>query len=102
MSKLRIEWNPKAEAYLSPTQRDSIERGDPPRRLDGEIDLNGDGHVWFRCAGASKIVGTWNAPEAESRASDELDAPDSLPGMTNVPPARSAKRAPKAKAKSKK
>jgi hypothetical protein len=90
MSKLAIEWNEKADRYLAPLQRDALEQGLSPRRLEGKVECHPDGTVWYRCAGTSgKIVGTWNAPKAEKRASDELNAPDGQPESV---PAKSTKK----------
>lgn len=75
MSKLAIEWNEKAERYLAPLQRDSVERGEEPRKLNGKVELHDDGTVWYHGAQFRKIIGTWNAPKAAPRRSDELDTP---------------------------
>jgi len=94
MSKLAIEWNEKADRYLAPLQRDAIERGEQPRRLEGKVELHPDGTVWYRSHG-HKIIGTWNAPAQAERDASELDAPS----HEDAVPAKSRKTASKRKRK---
>ena len=97
MSKYKsIQWNPSAERFLSPIQRDAVERGEIPRRLEGRVKSDADGNVWFTAGEVCKLVGSGavptladGAPAHESAATRELDAP----------PEKSAKRKRKAKRK---
>lgn len=93
MSK-SIQWNPKADRYLTPLQRDAIERGEQPRRLEGSVFPDETGNVWFRSGEHMKIVGSVDAPRAQKRASGELDAPSVLPEASRKtkPRARKTKR----------
>lgn len=77
-----INWNEKAHRYLSPMQRDSYERGDEVRRLDGTLSTDAAGNVWFRCDGTAKLLGVV-AGEGEEY---NLDAPE----HATVPPTKTA------------
>lgn len=90
-----IQWNEKADRYLSPLQRDSYERGEAPRRLDGRLHTDERGDVWFRSGEHVKLVGQRLATGDESAAERDLDAPATTNGA--APSSRKRARKPKAR-----
>jgi hypothetical protein len=97
---MSIQWNAKGTSYLSPLQRDAIERGLAPRRLAGTVKADLDGRVWYSVEGHRKLVGelaSSAAPSTSSSAEDaaerDLDAPPSA--SRKVARKRPAKKAAK-------
>lgn len=82
-----IQWSPKAERYLTPLQRDAYERGEAPRRLEGELRTDDHGDIWYHDGhGNVRLIGTGGsavpageAPSGENAVTRELDAPGEVP-----------------------
>ncbi len=81
-----INWNAKGQALIPPVERDRYERGEKPRRLDGKLETDALGNVWYCSGEHRKLVADGGTPTLADKQPDDgkpatgdLDAPGEKP-----------------------